>query len=261
MRTHLALSYAAALQVIHRAHVETAECRTALDLGCGPGHFTLCLSKYLHIQHVEGLDLAEPMVAAAIRNASKQSAAVTFRIGNATDLKKSGIKDNFYDLVCFNQSAHHMPDLTRVQNVIREMERVAKPGGLLLITDLVRLKTASLTDRYVNIISKDYEQMGLPEFSKDFHNSMYAAWTPTELCRAIPVSTERHWYHVTPWGLPTIQILLGLPVDRSQPYWRSGAPWASGDSPVPKDLRQEWRLLQFSLAIGKKRVIQPILRH
>ena len=254
-QTHLALSYAAALRTVHRAAATRGREDRALDLGCGPGHFTLHLEACLKYGKTEGVDLSEPMIGAATENARRVKSAARLRVGDAADVNDAG--SSHYSLVCFNQSAHHMPDLAFVERVLTEMERVAKPDGLIIVTDLVRLKTAPLTERYVYLIGEDYHDLGLPDFFEDFHNSMYAAWTPDELREAIPTTTKRYWRHLVPSGLPTIQILVGLPEGRSKLYLRSGVPWTAENSPVPRHLRLEWNLLQATLALGSKRAIPP----
>ncbi len=45
--------------------------RRAIDLCCGPGHFTLFLAKYLGYDEVIGVDLSNRMLAAARRNAEE----------------------------------------------------------------------------------------------------------------------------------------------------------------------------------------------
>jgi len=83
--------------------------------------------------------------------------------------------DDFFDLTSFTDAAHHMPDLATVGKVISEMDRVTKPDGLVMVMDLVRLRTAALTENYVGLLGADYLKMGLPYFFNQFRDSMYAA--------------------------------------------------------------------------------------
>src|SRR5207302_522595 len=144
-------------------------------------------------------------------------------------------------------AAHHLPDLATVASVLKEMVRVTRPSGLIVLMDLVRLRTKSLTERYVNTLGKDYIERGLPDFLADFRNSMYAAWTAAELRSAIPTTTGRTWYHLVPSGLPTLQIIVGLPEGRRKLFLRRGASWTNASHPVPKEMRAEYTLLKQSL--------------
>jgi hypothetical protein len=99
--------------------------------------------------------------------------------------------------------------------------------------------------------------LGLPAFFNDFHNSMYAAWTADELHQAIPRDSRRWWCHLVPRGLPTLQLILGLPLGRKKLLLRSGFPWPKEQHPVPKEMRGEWRMLRWSLTFGARRWVPP----
>jgi hypothetical protein len=140
-----------------------------------------------------------------------------------------------------------MPDLGTVNKILVEMDRVTRPDGLVMLMDLARLRTAPLTEKYVNLLGGDYIARGLPNFFKDFHDSMYAAWTYTELESAIPKNSRRVWCHLVSKALPTLQIIFGLPVGRTKLFVRKGLPWEPQDCPVPKDLRTEWNFARLTL--------------
>ena len=256
MTTKLVIAYAAGLTIVHRAQPETGTAE-AIDLACGPGHYTLCLAKYLRFQRVTGVDLSPRMVEVAAANAVEQALGdrAQFRQGDVTQLED--VADGHFDLSSFTDAAHHMPDLATVTRVLTEMDRITKPDGLVMVMDLVRLRTGKLTERYVNTLGHDYIERGLPDFFEDFRNSMYAAWTAKELRQVIPTTTDRYWCHIVPRGLPTIQLILGLPVGRKKVFLRSGVPWQPAESPVPKEMNQEWKMLQMSLRFASRRLTPP----
>jgi ubiquinone/menaquinone biosynthesis C-methylase UbiE len=256
MTTKLVIAYAGGLEVIHRARAETAG-GTAFDLACGPGHYTLCLSRYLGYDQVVGIDLSAPMVEIARQNAEKQGVPdrVQFRVGDVSRLED--VASETAALASFTDAAHHMPDLGVVRQVLQEMDRITRPDGLVMLMDLVRLRTAGLTERYVNLLGQDYVQRGLPQFFDDFHHSMYAAWTASELRQAIPRQTRRWWCHLVPRGLPTVQVILGLPVGRERVFVRSGLPWTEDKNPVPADMRSEWKLMRMTLFWGSCALLPP----
>jgi ubiquinone/menaquinone biosynthesis C-methylase UbiE len=248
MNTKLVIAYAVGLEAIHRARPGTESTGgQAVDLACGPGHYTQCLHEHLKYDQVTGLDLAPGMIRAARKNARERrlDTRLHFRVCDVTDLKD--YDDDRFDLSSFTDAAHHMPDLETVRKVVAEMDRVTRPDGLVMLMDLARLRTSTLTETYVNLLGQDYVERGLPNFFRQFRDSMYAAWTHKELKSAIPRATSRVWYHLVPKVLPTLQIIFGLPVGRQKLFLRKGLPWKPRDCPVPRDLRMEWTLARFSL--------------
>lgn len=257
MLTKLAIVYAGGLEIVYRARQGTAG-GSAIDLGCGPGHFTLCLARYLNYGAVVGIDLSPPMVEIATRNAAKQKLddRVRFRVGDATQL--DDIKTGEVELTTLTYTAHHLPDLDTVARVLHEMDRITKPEGLVVLMDLARLRTGPLTERYVRAIGSDYVRQGLPAVFQDFRNSMYAAWTAQELRQTIPTDTERWWCHLVPRGLPSAQVILGLPVGRKKVFIRSGLPWGPDRHPVPEEMRKEWKMMRTTLVtLGSRRLFLP----
>lgn len=252
MGTKLAVVYGAGLTILHRALPKEGGRQRAIDLACGPGHYTLCLARYLGFESVTGIDLSPGMLGAATKNAAECGLQdrVSFRQGNITQL--GDIDSDVFDVASFTGAAHHLSSLDDVERVLRLMDRITRPEGLVMLMDLVRLRTKAITERYVNIIGHDYVQRGLPNFFDDFRNSMYAAYTPKELRQAIPADTIRNWCHLVPRGLPGAQILLGLPRNRTKPFLRSGLPWQSGQGPVPVEMQGEWWFLSTTLGMAAR---------
>jgi SAM-dependent methyltransferase len=164
-------------------------------------------------------------------------------------------EDDSFDLSSFTDAAHHMPNLDVVAKILGEMDRITKPDGLVMLMDLARLRTKKLTESYVRFLGGDYVARGLPSFFADFRNSMFAAWTSSELQTAIPRNSRRVWCHLVPKGLPTIQMIFGLPVGRRSLLVRKGLPWEPRDCPVPKEMRVEWNLARLTLFSGSKKFI------
>jgi ubiquinone/menaquinone biosynthesis C-methylase UbiE len=256
MATKLVLAYAIGLELLNRA-LPAVQGANAVDLACGPGHYTLCLCRYLGVRKITGVDLSPRMVELANKNSESQGLRdrAEFREGDVTCL--DGLPTGEFGLASFTDAAHHMPNLGVVANVLQEMDRITRPDGLIMAMDLVRLRTAELTERYVQTLGRDYVERGLPNFLEDFRNSMYAAWTAKELFSAIPRDSRRFWCHIVPRGLPTVQVILGLPVGRREPLVRSGFPWLPHENPVPAEMRGEWRLLRMTLRFASRRFVPP----
>lgn len=99
----------------------------SLEIGCGTGFFTLNLKLAGVLDEAHVTDISPGMVAVAQRNA----AALGFTIeGRQADAERLPYDDDTFDLVVGHAVLHHIPD---VQLAFREMLRVLKPGGRLVI--------------------------------------------------------------------------------------------------------------------------------
>ncbi len=100
----------------------------ALDLCCGTGDIALALAQ--RGAEVAGLDFSEPMLEIARRKNSK------FKIQNVKflqgDAQKIPFPDNSFDIVTVG---YGLRNLASLDTGLREMQRVAKPGGRLLVLD------------------------------------------------------------------------------------------------------------------------------
>lgn len=98
-----------------------------LDAGCGPGFFSILLSRAGH--RVIGLDGAEGMINHACANAKKYGASPIFMQGDCHALP---FADNSFDLVVCRNVTHALRDH---RQVYAQWRRVLRPGGVLLIFD------------------------------------------------------------------------------------------------------------------------------
>ncbi len=99
-----------------------------LDVGSGAGHSTLHFARAG--AKVTGLDLTREMVETGRRLAAREGLDnAHFERGDAEDLP---FADDSFDVVTCRLCAHHFAD---VPAALREMRRVLRPGGRLLLCD------------------------------------------------------------------------------------------------------------------------------
>jgi ubiquinone/menaquinone biosynthesis C-methylase UbiE len=116
----------------------------ALDIACGPGAFVLALAPRVH--SVRGIDLTPEMLRRArVYQAENQISNAAFVRGDAEQIP---FPAGTFDLVSCQCSFHHMP---KPQMVLREMVRVAKPVGRLLIIDPLAPESDSKFEIYNHI--------------------------------------------------------------------------------------------------------------
>ncbi|HEY9076543.1 MAG TPA: class I SAM-dependent methyltransferase [Anaerolineaceae bacterium] len=95
------------------------------DLGCGPGEIAAFLAQQ-GIDDVFGIDLSPQMVLEAARLSPK----IPFRVGNMLAL--DALSGSWAGIAAF-YSIIHIPR-EQVVEALRELKRVLKPGGVLLLT-------------------------------------------------------------------------------------------------------------------------------
>lgn len=103
----------------------------ALDVGCGPGYFTLMLAEAAGpAGSAVGIDAAPEMIEYATTKA-RRLPNCRFDIGAAESLS---FADSSFDVVVSSLMVHHLPEDLRHQ-AVNEMKRVLRPGGTLLLAD------------------------------------------------------------------------------------------------------------------------------
>jgi ubiquinone/menaquinone biosynthesis C-methylase UbiE len=109
--------------------------RRGLDVGCGPGQFTILIAERLPGAEIWGIDLAPTMIELAQRHASESSAAGRLHF-EVADVAKLPFPDGHFDAVVSSGSIKHWPDQA---GALREVHRVLAPGGRILIGEMNRL--------------------------------------------------------------------------------------------------------------------------
>jgi SAM-dependent methyltransferase len=107
-----------ALRLTHGARV--------LDAGCGGGQFAIALAA--RGTRVTGVDLSPEMIRRANAHAMERGIPVTWRTGDVTHLPEPLA---VYDAILARVLFQFLPD---VPGALRELRRVLKPGGRMLVS-------------------------------------------------------------------------------------------------------------------------------
>lgn len=250
------LPYVLVLDMVHRLFSNSsANPKAAVDLCCGPGHFTRMISKSLNCNSIIGVDLSEPMLIKAKENSIKERIPDYVQYIKSDVSELTAIASNTKDLVSFMDAAHHMSSLEQVSKTLKEADRIAKPDGLIILIDPVRPKTDRVAKLYHKIAGQAYVDLGLHYFNQDFRDSLYASWTSEELFTAIPRDTNRKWVQLTPFGFPSFQIVIGLPKGREDLFVNQGLTAKQIRDLIPADAKTDWNLLKLTFLLASKKIV------
>jgi len=118
-----------ALRLLVEASGAAAE-DLVLDVACGPGLVACAFARV--VRHVTGIDLTPAMLERARAVATEQGVAnVTFLAG---DVQPLPFPEASFSLVVSRFAFHHFREPAAV---LREMTRVCRPGGRVLVADLM----------------------------------------------------------------------------------------------------------------------------
>ncbi|KAF8204166.1 methyltransferase type 11 [Mycena galopus ATCC 62051] len=103
-----------------------------LDVGCGPGTITADLAKLVPEGHVTGIERSadDVLQTARVQAAAQGITNITYAADNALALS---FPDSSFDVVHAHQVLQHVPDRVLA---LKEMYRVAKPGGIVAVRDV-----------------------------------------------------------------------------------------------------------------------------
>lgn len=165
-----------------------------LDLGCGPADIPLRMIRALPACRVTAIDASEAMMALA------REAVTAAGLGAQISLRCERVQTLALpepaDALISNSLVHHLPNPLQFWQAVR---RLVKPGGAVLVMDLLRPETEEearqIVDRYTAEES--------PILRRDFLNSLRAALTEDEVAAQlaqmnlsrllIDVIDDRHW--------------------------------------------------------------------
>lgn len=110
-----------------------------LDVGCGRGLLMIGAAKRLNTGKVVGIDiwsrdLSGNTKEAALVNAQLEGVSCSLEIHDA-DVRKLPFSDHSFDIVMSNLVIHNIVNTREREKAIKEMVRVLKPGGTLIIQD------------------------------------------------------------------------------------------------------------------------------
>lgn len=160
-------------RLLARARVHPGE--VALDLCCGTGDVTFALARAGAL--TTGLDFSRPMLDVALKRRGMEDRhdRTRFKLGDALALK---FADEAYDLVAISYGLRNLADLDAG---LREMRRVTRPGGRLVVLDFSKPAWPPWRALYFG-----YLRLAVPLFGRLFAGNRAAYAYILDSLRAFP---------------------------------------------------------------------------
>src|SRR5688572_30352910 len=121
-------------------NLKAARC---VDLGAGPADIAIRLAQARPLWHIDAVDASAAMIDIA-RVAVAQAGTANVRL-HLADAKQTKLAAG-YDVIVSNSLLHHLPEPLPMW---REIRRLARPGTIVLVRDLVRPQTYDLAEEIV----------------------------------------------------------------------------------------------------------------
>ena len=144
-----------------------------LDIGGGPGHYSIHYAKQGHT--VTLLDLSDENVRFAKKKARQYSVKIRALQGNALDL--SGFADDSFDIVFLMGPLYHLLSEEKRICAIREAERVLKPGGYLFCSFILMFGGVIYGLREIQEVILSPKEQELFEVAADDKSLSFEAFT------------------------------------------------------------------------------------
>lgn len=117
---------------------------TVLDVGCGAGNYTLMMLSKVPNLNCTLVDLSLPMLDRAFERVSASTnGEVEIKQG---DIREIDLEDNSFDIILAGAVLHHLRDDKDWEATFAKLFRLLKPGGCLMISDLITQDTNLLNE-------------------------------------------------------------------------------------------------------------------
>ncbi len=143
--------------------LKQAQAKNVLDLGCGTGRHLVVLAKEGF--NIYGIDLTDIAIKVAKKWLGREKIKTNLIVGDI--YKKLPYNNNFFDGVISTKAMHHAR-VSQIKKLIKELERVIRPGGILMVEVPKRHRESQhLKRRYKKIepgtiIPLEWPERGVP---------------------------------------------------------------------------------------------------
>jgi len=149
------------------------DAKKVLDIGCGAGNYTLKMLSKLPELDCTLVDLSMPMLNKAFERVSAFANNKVQIIQG--DIREVEFEENSFDIILAGAVLHHLREDEEWHYVFQKLFEIIKPGGCLMISDLIMQDTEVLNEytweRYGDYLEsiggKEYRQKVLDYVAKE----------------------------------------------------------------------------------------------
>ena len=166
-----------------------------LDAGTGTARIPILICQMRPHWKLTAIDFSHNMLLVGAQNVEAAGLQQQIQL-EQVDAKQMPYPDNHFDMVISNSIVHHLPDPLPF---FREVKRVLKPKGGILLRDLLRPADEATMDAHVSSIGEEYNEYQ----RKLFRDSLNASFTLDEVNQLVQAaglegvkvyqSSDRHW--------------------------------------------------------------------
>ncbi len=166
-----------------------------LDVGTGTARIPILIGQMRPQWQLTAIDFSKNMLLVGARNVEAAGLQQQIQL-EWVDAKQMPYPDHHFDMVISNSIVHHLPDALPF---FREVKRVLKPNGGILLRDLLRPADEATMDAHVSSIGAEYNDYQ----KKLFRDSLNASFTLDEVNQLVQAaglegvkvyqSSDRHW--------------------------------------------------------------------
>ena len=115
-----------------------------LDIGCGGGNYSLMMLSKISNLNCTLVDLSKLMLDKAFERVSRATNNSVEIVQG--DIREVELKENHYDIILAGAVLHHLRDDRDWETTFSKLYNLLKPGGCLMISDLITQDTALLNE-------------------------------------------------------------------------------------------------------------------
>lgn len=118
--------------------------KNVLDIGCGAGNYTLMMLSKVPNLNSTLVDLSLPMLERAFERVSKETNGKVEILQG--DIREVSLPENHFDIILAGAVLHHLRDDEDWETTFEKLFKLLKPGGCLMISDLITQDTELLNE-------------------------------------------------------------------------------------------------------------------